>query len=52
MFGCFEALRGPLRVTVNDAPPQAGGQVGKLGTTEHFMVLRGLFFSLLTKKIG
>ena len=37
---------------MNDAPPQAGGQVGKLGKTEHFMVLRGLFFSLLTKKIG
>ena len=37
---------------MNDAPPQAGGQVGKIGKTEHFMVLRGLFLSLFTKKIG
>ena len=37
---------------MNDALPQVGGQVGKIGKTEHFMVLMGLFLSLLTKKIG
>ena len=37
---------------MNDALPQVGGQVGKIGKTEHFMVLRGLFPSSLRKKIG
>ena len=37
---------------MSDAPHQASGQVGKIRKTEHFMVLRGLFLSLLTKKIG
>ena len=37
---------------MSDAPHQAGDQVGKIGKTEHFMVLRGPLLSLLTKKIG
>ena len=37
---------------MSDAPLQAGGKVGKIGETEHFMVFRGLFLSLLTKKIS
>ena len=37
---------------MSDAPHQAGDQVGKIGKTEHFMVLIGLLFSLLTIKIG
>ena len=34
---------------MNDPSPKAGGQVGKIGKTEHFMVLRGLFPTLPTE---
>ena len=32
---------------MGDAPPQEGGGVGRIRKTQHWMVLKGLFLSLM-----
>ena len=47
IFGCFGALRGAPGVTDGRCAPQEGEGVGRDRKTQHLMILRGLYPSLL-----